>query len=194
MEKQGRGKGRSVRTEHQHPQHMEPERTKQQWHSVKTLAVNHPKQQKARGSYQNGPNTPPGGHGATALSENQEVVDGVRRIWGTMRGCSYRTVLSTLQRLTTVAEKVEVRRKFKKRDSTEVRWWFLIRGEESVLQTLDQEWMNVENSTSWKLEHCYQPVSPSATDNLNGEGDNTQATMPPTPSEEDGESSFLSIH
>jgi len=93
-------------------------------------------------------------------------VDGVRRVWGTMRGCSYRTVLSTLQRLTTVAEKVEVRRKFKKRGSIEVRWWFLIRGEQSVLQTLDQEWMNVENSTSWKLEHCYQPVSPSATDNL----------------------------
>jgi len=93
-----------------------------------------------------------------------------------------------------VAEKVEVRRKFKKRGGTEVRWWFLIRGEELVLQTLDQEWMNVENSTSWKLERCYQPVSPSATDNLNGEGDNTQATMPPTPSEEDGESSFLSIH
>ena len=38
-----------------------------------------------------------------------------------MRGCSYRTVLSTLQRLTTVAEKVEVHRKFKKRGSTEVR-------------------------------------------------------------------------
>ena len=146
MEKQGRGKGRSVCTEHQHPQHMEPERTKQQWHSVKTLAVNHPKQQKARGSYQNGPNTPPGGHGATALSENQDVVDGVRRIWGTMRGCSYRTVLSTLQRLTIVADKVEVCRKFKKRGNTEVGWWFLIRGEESVMQTLDQEWMNIATS------------------------------------------------
>ena len=76
-------------------------------------------------------NTSPGGHGA---SENGQVVDGVRRVWGTIQGCSYRTVLSTLQRLTTVAENVEVRRKFKKRGNTEVRWWFLIRGEETVLQ------------------------------------------------------------
>ena len=129
VEKKGRGKGRSGRTDHRHPQHTEPEKTKQRWHSVKTLAVNHPKQRKARDSYQNGPNTPPGGRGATALSENREVVDGVRRVWGTMRGCSYRTELSTLQRLITVAEKVDVSGKFKKRGSTEVRWWFLIRGE-----------------------------------------------------------------
>ena len=62
-----------------------------------------------------------------------------------MRGCSYRTVLSTLQQLTTVAENVEVCRKFMKRGNTEIRWWFLIRGEESILQNLDQEWVNIEN-------------------------------------------------
>ena len=109
-----------------------------------------------------------------------------------MRGCSCRTILSTLQKLTSVAEKVEVRRKFKKRGNTEVRWWFLIRGEEPVLHSLDQEWVNIENSTLWKLERCYQPVSPSATQDLDGEGDNSEATMHPTTSEEDGENSFLS--
>ena len=32
--------------------------------------------------------------------------------------------------------------------------------------------MNIENSTSWKLERCYQPVSTSATHDLVGEGHN----------------------
>ena len=50
--------------------------------------------------------------------------------------------------------------------------WFLIRGEETVLQNLDREWVNIENSTSWKLERCYQPAPVSATINLVGEGDN----------------------
>ena len=41
--------------------------------------------------------------------------------------------------MTSVAENDEVCRKFKKRSNTEVRWWFLIRGDETVLQNLDQE-------------------------------------------------------
>ncbi len=36
----------------------------------------------------------------------------VRHVWVTMRDCSSRTVLTVLQRLSTVAEKVEVRHKF----------------------------------------------------------------------------------
>ena len=84
----------------------ESDKTKQQWHSVKTLGVKRPEHRGAGGSHSNS-NTSPGGHGAT---ENRQVVDGVRRVWGTMRGCSYRTVLFTLQRLTSVAENVEVRR------------------------------------------------------------------------------------
>ena len=61
---------------------------------------------------------------------------GVKKDWGTMRGCSYRTVLSTLQRLTTVAGNPQ---KVQERGNTEVRWWFLIRGKETVVQNLDQQ-------------------------------------------------------
>ena len=110
--------------EYQHHQQTEPEKMKQRWHSVRTLAVKRPKERGAGGSYPNS-KASPGGHGA---AENRQVVDGVRRVWGTMRGCSYRTVLSALQWLTTVAENVEVRRKFKKRGNTEVRWWFIYKG------------------------------------------------------------------
>ena len=190
-----RRKGRSGRSglgaaDHQQTEQTEPEKTKQRWHSVRALAVKRPNQRRAEGSHPN-PNTSPDGHGT---AENRQVVDGVRRVWGTMRGCSYRTVLSTLQRLTTVAENVEVRRKFKKRGNTEVRWWFLIRGEETVLQNLEQEWVNIENSTSWKLERCYQPVSASATHDMVGEGDIAHTTSHQSTSQEDGESSFLSNH
>ena len=117
---------------------------KQQWHSIKSLPARRP-------------NKPPK---APASSENYKPVDGVRRVWGTMRDSSCRTVLGTLQRLTSVAQSIEVRRKFKKVGEKKVRWWFLIRGEESVLECLQTEWANVENSTSWKLEQCYQPATP----------------------------------
>ena len=33
-----------------------------------------------------------------------EEVTGIQHVWGTMRGCSCRTVLTVLQRLTTVVE------------------------------------------------------------------------------------------
>ena len=97
-----------------------------------------------------------------------EEVTGVRRVWGTMRGCSCRTVLTVLQRLTTVVESVEVRRKFKKKDNNRVQWWFLIRAEEAVLQLLEQEWGAVETQTSWKLERCHKPAAePTVTSVIN---------------------------
>lgn len=54
-----------------------------------------------------------------------EEATGVRRIWGTMRSCSSKTVLTVLQRLSTVADKVEVRQKFKKRNTTPCNGGFL---------------------------------------------------------------------
>ena len=67
-------------------------------------------------------------------------------MWGTLRNCTYRTVLSTLRKLTSVGENVEVQRNFEKRDGSEIRWWFLICGNLSVLQMLQMEWEKVEYS------------------------------------------------
>ena len=94
-----------------------------------------------------------------STEQPSEKVAGVRRIWGTMRGCSSKTVLTALQRLSTVADKVEVHRKFKKKRNNSVQWWFLIRGQELVLQQLEQQWEKIQTQTSWKLEHCHRPVS-----------------------------------
>ena len=127
---------------------------KNRWHSVRTAC---------------GPglntNTSRDAKQENAKQDAREVVDGVRRVWGTiMKGSSCRTVLSTLQKLTTVAENL------KKRGNSEVRWWFLIRGTEPSFQTLEQEWESVENSTSWRLEQCYRPVCPTA-QNLQPDGE-----------------------
>lgn len=97
----------------------------------------------------------------TVGDKPSEEIAGVRRIWGTMRGCSSRTVLTALQRLSTVANEVEVRRKFKKGSNNSMQWWFLVRGQEPVLQQLEQQWGRIQTQISWKLEHCHRPVSQS---------------------------------
>ena len=94
-------------------------------------------------------------------SPEMEKVEGVRRIWGTVRSCTSRTILTTLQKFSTVAERVEVRRKFKKCRDIRVQWWFLIRGEEGVLEALQKEWESIQSQTSWKLECCHKPVQGS---------------------------------
>ena len=65
-----------VKGECQHHQQTEPEKMKQRWHSVRTLAVKRPKERGAGGSCLNS-KASPGGHGA---AENRQVVDGVRRV------------------------------------------------------------------------------------------------------------------
>ncbi len=99
---------------------------KQRWHSVKTLPMASAKHRKANVS---SPKTQPCDRSTGPRQDIRQVVDGVRRVWGTMRSCTPRTLLSTLQRVTTVAEHVEVRRKFKVKGNTEIRWWFHIQGE-----------------------------------------------------------------
>ena len=65
----------------------------------------------------------------------------------------------TLQRMSKLSEKFQVRRKFKKPENGALQWWFLIRGDEADLLVLDQEWEAVQIQTSWKLEHCHKPVT-----------------------------------
>ena len=75
VENRSRGKRRprssgSGVADHQQTKQTEPEKMKQRWHSVRTLAVKRPKERKAGGSHPNS-NTSRGGHGA---SENRQVV------------------------------------------------------------------------------------------------------------------------
>lgn len=87
-----------------------------------------------------------------------EKLTGIRKVWGSMRSCTAQTMASTIARLCpTVAEKLQVRRKYKiSQDGKIVRWWFLIRGDEQVLVDLEGKWDSIALQTSWKLENCYK--------------------------------------
>ena len=80
-------------------------------------------------------------------------------------------ILAALQKLSTVSKEVEVRRKFKKKTNNTIQWWFLIRGDESVLKLLEQEWEGVQERTSWKLELCHRLATQS-----NGEQASSETT------------------
>ena len=41
-----------------------------------------------------------------------------------------------------------------------VRWWFVVRGEEKVLEQLQSEWGSVSIQTAWKLEPVFEFQSP----------------------------------
>ena len=84
-------------------------------------------------------------------------VDGVRRVWGTLRNTTTTAVRSALAKLSPAsAENITVRRKFREyRDSNKTRWWFILRGEENSLKMLELDWERIRSQTNWKLEHCF---------------------------------------
>lgn len=92
---------------------------------------------------------------------------GARKIWGTLRTTTCTAVRNTLNSLTEVSSNdLQIKRKYKTSRNNPVKvtkWWFVIRGEESMLQELEREWSVIAVQTAWKLEpvHYYEenPVS-----------------------------------
>ena len=68
------------------------------------------------------------------------------------------TVTSALSRLTSVGDKLQIRRKFKTTTGNRIRWWFVVRGSEEDLCNLGNEWDHINIQTSWKLEMCYKLI------------------------------------
>ena len=87
-------------------------------------------------------------------SRERVPVEGVRRVWGTLKATSTTAVASTLQKLTTVGNQILVRKKTR---SDTNRWWFLLKGTEPLLCKLESEWDKVSLQTNWKLEPCTKP-------------------------------------
>ena len=87
-------------------------------------------------------------------SRERVPVEGVRRVWGTLKATSTTAVASTLQKLTTVGNQILVRKKTR---SDTNRWWFLLKGTEPLLCKLEGEWDKVSLQTNWKLEPCTKP-------------------------------------
>ena len=92
----------------------------------------------------------------THVHRNCVPVKGARKVWGTLRSRTTHAVENTLRTLTNInAKGLVVKRKFKtaRNDSGRVvKWWFVVRGEESVLEQLQKEWPTISIQTSWRLE------------------------------------------
>ena len=100
-------------------------------------------QQRATNSAQSGPSR-----------QERVPVEGVRRVWGTLKATSTTAVTSTLKKLTTLGDRLTIRKKVK---TDANRWWFLIKGDEQLLCELEGEWDRVSLQTNWKLESCTKP-------------------------------------
>ena len=90
-------------------------------------------------------------------------VSGARKVWGTMRETTVRSVKGVISKLCKIESGFKVKRKDQTGDSShKPRWWFVIHANESVLAKLDSSWGSVSDHTSWKLQSCYKPAdSPS---------------------------------
>ena len=85
-------------------------------------------------------------------------VAGARRIWGTLRDCTVKSVKNVIARVCKIDSGVHVKRKVKENStSKKIRWWFVLHATEDLLCDLEGKWAEVNLQTSWKLEPCFKP-------------------------------------
>ena len=94
--------------------------------------------------------------GHESRPKNRMPVKGARKIWGTLRQTTSSAIQNTLKALTKSGSNgLTVKRKFKTALSDQnrvMKWWFVVRGEEQLLEQLQDEWPAVYVQTSWRLE------------------------------------------
>ena len=120
-------------------------------------------------------------HGQTRVR-----VRGARKIWGTMKSTTAAAVANALKTLAISPQNaLSVKRKYKINAKCVTRWWFVIRGEESLLEQLQSNWHLVNVQTAWKLEPVFKHQmedSPQPADTLLKESAIAGAPAPSTPS------------
>ena len=86
-------------------------------------------------------------------------VSGCRKVWGTIKSTTNAAVEKALTNIAKIPENaLTVKRKYKvARDGSKrvVRWWFVIRGSEEILQQLQTNWGPIAIQTAWKLEPVF---------------------------------------
>ena len=124
---------------------------------------------------------PRSSHGQTRVR-----VTGARKIWGTMKSTTAAAVADALKALAKSPQNaLSVKRKYKINAKRVTHWWFVIRGEESLLEQLQSNWHLVNVQTAWKLEPVFKHQtedSPQPADTLLKESAIAGAPAPSTPS------------
>ena len=92
-------------------------------------------------------------------------VQGVRRVWGTMKVTTPTSLKHAISKFCSVAD-LQVKRKTIGDNAGRVkRWWFVIRPPEDAMIALDNVWEQIKLQTGWKLELCFKPFSSNTTSN-----------------------------
>lgn len=117
-------------------------------------------------------------------------VEGKRKVWGTLKVTTANAISSTIK-LVTKIEGLSVKRKFSRRGSSspqasgpnEVsKWWFIISGDESLLDRLSKEWAAVQLQTNWSIEPVFTYDSNSLP--VSSSHHHASPLMQPEPTEE----------
>ena len=105
----------------------------------------------------------------TYTEKSYVAVQGKRKLWGTRKITNTEDVIQTINSHTNVKTGLTIKRKYKsspRQPHTTSKWWFVIIGEENLLQQLQGEWSKVKSQTEgkWSLEPllCYNPESASS--------------------------------
>ena len=86
--------------------------------------------------------------------DNRISIAGARKIWNTMRFTTVHAVKNAIESLTDVPTKeLTIKRKFREAQDSKkvVKWWFIVKGEEAILVSLEDVWRRIELQTEWKL-------------------------------------------
>ena len=96
------------------------------------------------------------------------MVQGKRKVWGTLRTTTEAAVKNTIRLICKVDEGIEVKRKYRlsgsgtHRANSEnqpkphvAKWWFVISADESALDQLALSWSAVKLQTNWSLEPVF---------------------------------------
>lgn len=113
-------------------------------------------------------------------------VEGKRKVWGTLRTTTASAISNTIKALTNV-EGLSIRRKFSRGSRSSrigvSKWWYIISGEESMLDQLCNKWSVVKLQTNWSLE----PVFAFTDSESDAEVSQPQVTAPVSQSSENVE-------
>ena len=80
-------------------------------------------------------------------------IKGARKVWNTYKFVTASAVSHAIHKITSIpAADLSIKRKFKSNDNKVLSWWFVARGEETILEQLDNLWEQVYLQTKWELK------------------------------------------
>ena len=80
-------------------------------------------------------------------------IKGARKVWNTYKFVTASAVSHAIHKITSIpAADLSIKRKFKSNDNKVLSWWFVVRGEETILEQLDNLWEQVYLQTKWELK------------------------------------------